>query len=108
MKRKQYQQLLLDAADLIERTGWTQHWYTRDKRGLKVQFYDKAACRFCAFGAMLRVSPSETVLSAADKRMKAAVQDSVGTLWWVSWQDGLPARSGKKTVIAMLRKAATL
>jgi hypothetical protein len=107
VKRKRYQQLLLDAADLIERTGWTKHWYARDKDGNQVPLLSPYACLFCAWGAMHRVSPSELVLILAKKKMAAAVEAAHGTQWWVVWQDGLPDKGGKETVIAMLRKAAT-
>ncbi len=103
---KRDQQLLVAAADLIERTGWTQGRWARRANGTGCRIASPAAARFDITGAFYRAAIDG---GYAEKSRRAAldrISKVIGT--GMFWNDRLPRRTGKATVIATLREAATL
>lgn len=102
---------LIAAADLIERTGWTQEHFARDSRGKPVITMDESACCFCLIGALDRVRDIGNPYSWYSHRVSLdALSRVVGTpADWCSlsgWND----KKGrtKDEVVAALRKAAEI
>lgn len=96
------QDVLRQAADLIERTGWCQGVYARDARGVITDFISDAAVEFCALGAIFHCEPEGY---AADvSAPEQLLVNRIGTRTVGEWNDA-PGRT-KDEVIATLRKAA--
>ncbi len=113
MTRKRYQQLILDAAALIERTGWTRGAAARKADGITACRPGAIeAVRFSVFGAIARARHEGGGSIQSVNLARARLCRIVGV--WATcddverWNDDLPKLSGKATVIATLREAAKL
>lgn len=95
------QDVLRQAADLIERTGWCRRAFARDKRRRVVGFYSKDACRFCVRGAIYRVGGA-----GLNGDIERLLKRHIGTRHISDWNDA-PGRT-KDEVIATLRRAAEM
>ncbi len=95
VKLEPWRQMLLDAADLLERDGWCQGAYQDDDG------------HHCALGALDAVFGSKTSFKAIDwsayARVNERLQDAVG-LQIVHWNDA-KGRTAEE-VISTLRKIA--
>jgi hypothetical protein len=91
--------ILNDAADLIERRGWTRRVLARDANRNPIWPEDPAACRWCAEGAISRVASSWPLKSAAF----VAVRRQINYEGIDDWND---RQAGPEPVIAALRAAA--
>jgi hypothetical protein len=80
-------QVLLDAADKIEKYGWAQGRYGSPTHG------------FCAYGAMMAVCNSRNIIAASFRLIDRLNGCEIGL-----WNDRLAA--SKEHVIATLRAAA--
>lgn len=89
---------LRDAADLIERTGWTRGALARGMSGKPAYTTSDGAFSFCALGALLRVTGCSRLfprcVGAMDRRLGRSL---------VRWND---EQKSKRPVIAKLREVA--
>ena len=96
------QDILNAAADLIERTGWTQGEFAKDADGDPVSATSPFANCFCMFGAIYRVtaevSPRGSIMADLAEEILA---ERVGYDHFSKWNDH-PDRT-KEEVIAALR-----
>lgn len=100
-KAKTAREALLMAARLIERQGWCKGTFARTTSGHRTSFDSEKAFRFCAYGALSRVSEQSLVdVACAKLREHLDAQPSI-----VDWNDSQPS---KRPVVAALRKAAEL
>ena len=90
------QAILNAAADLIERTGWTQGHYAHDKDGHPCQPRSSSAVCFCALGALEAQRLNDEQMGSAHEELAWRVGASVSL-----WNDH-PDRT-KEEVIAALR-----
>ena len=67
--------ILEDALELIEDPDrWTRGFYARDAEGVSVDPYSERACRFCALGAVARISGRDIVPIAPWARLDEAAR----------------------------------
>jgi hypothetical protein len=94
--------VLNDAADLIERKGWTRGTRARDARGTPVRYWSTEATQWCAMGAVENFAGSwGLALDALNAvRRHVAIPPSVPI---ATWNDAQP---GPEPVVAALRAAA--
>jgi hypothetical protein len=93
--------VLNQAADLIERTGWCQGAYGRDEYGLEQGASSVSCISFCALGALRRISGNQfDARVGACKRLRRLIGG--GSI--DKWNDA--SGRTKKEVIATLRRAA--
>ena len=95
--------VLLAAADLIERTGWTQGSPAADEQGYPVRSHSAAACRFCVAEAIRRACPGYPN-DNLDIAAMNLLERHLSTLDIPAWNDA-PGRT-KEEVVAALREAA--
>ena len=105
-KHKTWRNLLLDAAALIERTGWTRLGWAQTKHKEFCDPSDPTAAFFCASGALNRAFLDGgyslfAIRVAMERLMERVEPDDIPI-----WNDNLPVRSGKRTVIKTLRAVA--
>ena len=95
------QDILNAAADLIERTGWTQGCSARDENDKKCGEEDPKAVCYCVYGAIAK--SSQTLKYSKSLKLPFDIlRDSAGiTGGIISWNDH-PDRT-KEEVIAALR-----
>lgn len=91
---------ILRQARALVAKGWTQDRYAADKWRHEVDFDSPSACRFCASGAIRRVSIGSPVTQAYDLMDRAAGPDHAG---FVAFND-YPGRT-KAEVLAMFDRA---
>lgn len=97
------QDVLRQAADLIERTGWCQGVSAMNDSLIPVPVDDPSACRFCAIGAIRHVGATRgCYIESVDAvhALALVIDDDYIGLW-----NDAPART-KEEVIATLRRAA--
>lgn len=121
--------MLLDAAELV-RQGWTREYAARDKNGYPVSPVGPNAACFCTIGAInravLKGLGGDLDVAYTDlyeetcKRLHGVVYDALSQIFppWISSRSHLtPYRAlgdwndqsgDRNTVVAVLRKAATL
>lgn len=105
LKIDQARKDLNDAADLIEKTGWTIDACARNAEGKDVKSNAPDACAFCVSGALRRVTcetrsrPGQRYLAAANMFTRF-----VGTESIAEWND--EGGRTKDEVIKALREAA--
>lgn len=96
-------EVLLGAADLLERTGWTQGSWARNAHGIAVLPSAGDAVRFCALGALARTRSESTdwwaMIDALHEYVAGADYCSIGR-----WNDA-PERT-QAEVVAKLREVA--
>jgi hypothetical protein len=99
-------EVLLAAADLLERGTWTQGCYARDAAGVAVYYNEDSARSFCLLGAMRLVAEGHPHYRSA----RVVLEDHLGVKADGSgpclgdWNDA-PGRT-KAEVVAKLREAA--
>ena len=102
------QGILSAAADLIERTGWTQEYFARQKNGLACDMLSDDAVCFCIRGAIGAVTFSHPhAYSEIGETAQRMVADRVGLKYSCEigkWNNH-PLRT-KEEVIAALRGAS--
>ena len=99
------QGILNAAADLIERTGWTQGFSALDSYGDSCYISSPAATCYCAYGAVIKshadLGGGRGLLGPAFDIFRANAQTTDGV---IDWNDQ-PGRT-KEEVIAALRGAS--
>ena len=96
------ERVLRDAADLIERTGWTQHASARNAKGDPCTFLNNYAAQFCLTGAINRVTGDDWRTAGIAMRIMLDT-GSIDTSP-ISWNDD-PERTEAEVTFA-LRKTA--
>jgi hypothetical protein len=100
------------AADLIEQRGWTKNASARDSQGKVVPPTSVDACRWCATGAIIKVTDEAERLRAPYEEVPGATPAYRALLRWLGgdapsdippWNDQQP---GPEPVVAALRAAA--
>lgn len=95
------EEALMKAADLIELKGWCQDYCAVDDQGEPVTSRSLEAARFCAFGAICKVSGSDEVV--ASRATDILTEHLLGAIV-PKWND-CPERT-KAEVVQALRAAA--
>lgn len=93
--------VLLNAADLLEKKGWTQGCDARDADGRTVALDSELAQSFCAIGAVHRVAAHVHDADEALNVLRRFCRNGVSP-----WNDAPNRR--KEEVVDLLRKAAKL
>ena len=97
--------VLSDAADLIERTGWTRGANARRKDGAAVPWESDSAACFCTSGAITRVTNGDfNLCTLARHTLLSHIGDPDNPLGVTGWND-YTGRT-KEEVLAALRAAA--
>ena len=84
-----------DAAEVLEVGGWCQY-HSHNYRG-----------QHCLTGALYTVVPEpDAVLQPLKTLLHREGRMTFGNPWVTQWNDRLPRKNGKRTVIRALRRAA--
>lgn len=72
-------ELLTKARNKIKK-GWTRGAYARNKYGKEIFWHSKNACRFCAVGAVKRMSKDDKLIEKALSELRRRLPDNYGTI----------------------------
>lgn len=99
--------ILSDARDLLEdKNRWTRGEIARDSRGKSVSFFSPSACRWCALGAIRKIS-----LVYANGDLTKAMENSELLCRWIRVNvevdslDSINDTKGRKAVLSVFEES---